>query len=141
MLMIAAITILSINGFAQENSKKEINTPHENSAITMYSCPMHKNVVNEKPGKCNECGMELKIKENTKQVFACSMKCEGNKTYSKLGKCPECGMNLKMKEAATATYACPMKCEADKTYSKPGKCPECGMNLKESKKTDDGHHH
>jgi len=30
----------------------------------------------------------------TKTVYQCSMKCEGDKTYDAPGKCPVCGMNL-----------------------------------------------
>ena len=28
------------------------------------------------------------------KVYACPMKCEGDKTYDKAGKCPKCGMEL-----------------------------------------------
>jgi Cu2+-exporting ATPase len=83
-----------------------------------------------------------KMKTEQTVVYACPMKCEGNKTYDKPGKCPKCGMNLKLVQAVA--YACPMKCEGDKTYDKPGKCPKCGMNLKEkTDKKDDhsGHNH
>ena len=61
----------------------------------MYSCPMHSDISSEKPGKCSKCGMDLK--EIPAVVYACPMKCEGDKTYEKPGTCPKCGMNLKEK--------------------------------------------
>ncbi len=80
------------------------------------------------------CGMNLKEKEKTSVVYACPMKCEGEKTYDKPGKCPTCGMNLKekkepMKMDAVKMYSCPM--HSDVTSDKAGKCTKCGMDLKE----------
>ena len=65
-----------------------------------YVCPMHADVTSDKPGKCSKCGMDLKAKEKIAAVYACPMKCEGDKTYDKAGTCPKCGMNLKEKKAA-----------------------------------------
>lgn len=90
-------------------------------------------------------------------LYACPMKCEGDKTYNKPGNCPVCGMHLKPVEEATGKtgqdhhqakqqvshvehvhtqtgsgqgkYYCPMRCEGHKTYDKPGDCPVCGMHL------------
>lgn len=33
-------------------------------------------------------------------VYACPMKCEGDKTYSKAGQCPKCGMDLELVESS-----------------------------------------
>lgn len=102
--------------------------------MKMYSCPMHPDVTSDKPGQCSKCGMDMKEKENSKVVYSCPMKCEGEKTYDKPGKCPTCGMNLKEKKeamnmGAMKMYACPMHAEV--TSDKPGKCTKCGMELKE----------
>lgn len=76
---------------------------------------------------------KTKTKSKTSQassaVYACPMKCEGDKTYAKAGDCPVCGMHLKAVQKTTA-YQCPMKCEGDKTYAKDGTCPVCNMKLK-----------
>ena len=64
----------------------------------VYTCPMHADVTSDKPGKCSKCGMDLKEKQNVAVVYACPMKCEGDKTYNKAGRCPVCGMNLKEKK-------------------------------------------
>lgn len=91
-----------------------------------------------------------KEEDKPKDVYACTMKCEGNKTYDKPGSCPVCGMDLvkvtnHQTHGDTATvmmgqmkkmgkqYYCTMKCEGEKTYDKPGPCPVCGMDLVEKK--------
>lgn len=91
--------------------------------------------------------------EKAEEAYACSMKCEGDKTYSKPGECPKCGMTLTKVEAKAPAkeYYCTMKCEGDKTYAEKGDCPKCGMKLvekkadskKKAKKHDDhsGHKH
>ncbi len=33
--------------------------PKEGDVKTMYQCPMHPHVIQDKPGKCSICGMEL----------------------------------------------------------------------------------
>jgi Cu(I)/Ag(I) efflux system membrane fusion protein len=40
----------------------------------------------------------VKKVEETAGQYACSMKCEGDKTYPNPGKCPVCGMALKKVE-------------------------------------------
>ena len=62
VLMIAALTISSISVFAQEKAGKKDTTQH----TVLYACPMHPNVTSDKPGKCPECGMDLKEKKADK---------------------------------------------------------------------------
>ena len=38
--------------------------------------------------------MNLKEKMKASVVYACPMKCEGDKTYDKAGSCSKCGMDL-----------------------------------------------
>jgi hypothetical protein len=45
-------------------------------------------------GKGDEGAVEQKV-EQPAQEYACSMKCEGEKTYPSPGDCPVCGMSLK----------------------------------------------
>lgn len=47
--------------------------------------------------KGEEAAVEKKVEETVEQ-YACSMKCEGDKTYSNAGNCPICGMALKKVE-------------------------------------------
>ncbi len=60
-------------------------------ALTVMSCKDNKKEVSQ-DSETNQ--VETKHSE-TAMVYACPMKCEGDKTYDKEGKCPKCGMNLK----------------------------------------------
>ena len=98
MLMMAVLTILSFTPFAQDTTGLKTNSYKEKTGKVIYSCPMHADVTSDKPGKCSKCGINLIEKEIKASVYACPMKCEGDKTYDKPGKCPVCGMNLKEKK-------------------------------------------
>ncbi len=70
---------------------------------TVYTCSMHPEVIQDKPGKCPKCGMNLIAREVKKDVYTCSMHPEV--VQGKPGKCPKCGMNLvkKVPEKKTGT--------------------------------------
>ena len=89
-------------------------------------------------------------KAEAKTAYACSMKCEGDKTYDEAGSCPKCGMNLTAQKADSKkmakAYTCSMHPEV--SSEKGGSCPKCGMalvekkmDMKMDKKKDDGHGH
>lgn len=147
MLMMAALTILTVSVFAQDSTMHKMKTHKQKVEKVRYSCPMHQGKTSKKPGKCNQCGMDMKKNEKAILVYSCPMKCEGDKTYDKPGKCTKCNMDLtaspkeKMKMEVVKAYSCPMKCEGDKTYTKVGKCPKCGMDLKEKKEDHSNHQH
>lgn len=133
----AILTILSVSAYAQDSTSNNLKIKKHKTEKLKYVCPMHPDIMRKKPGHCSKCGMDLvkagnkQMTEETKKIYFCPMKCEGDKTYDKPGKCPICGMALKEKEIQKTVYYCPMKCEGDKTYDKPGKCPVCGMSLRE----------
>jgi hypothetical protein len=66
--------------------------------IQKYTCPMHPEVITNKPGKCPKCGMALvkmeakKTMEMKSDVYTCPM--HSDVKSDKPGKCPKCGMNL-----------------------------------------------
>jgi len=70
------------------------------------------------------------VKVEKKEMYACPMKCEGEKKYEKEGTCPKCKMDLKKMEMQKM-YTCSM--HPDVISDKPGKCPKCGMKLMEKK--------
>ncbi len=137
----AALTILSVAGFAQDTTKHKMAKQHVNKMG--YSCTMHPEVTSDKPGKCSKCGADLvlskkeQMKMEVMKIYSCSMHPEV--TSDKAGKCSKCGMDLvlskkeKMKMEVMKMYSCPM--HADVTSAKPGKCPKCGMDLTEAKTT------
>lgn len=61
---------------------------------TVYTCPMHPEVVSGVPGKCAKCGgMELEPRTvDWKTVYICPMHPEV--VSGEPGKCPKCGMDL-----------------------------------------------
>jgi hypothetical protein len=50
---------------AQETTTKKNNT--EQQAAKKYTCPMHPEVVTDKPAKCPKCGMALVEKKDIKK--------------------------------------------------------------------------
>ena len=93
MLMVAALTILSVTVFAQDSTNHTKKAHKQQSEKMKYSCPMHPEVTSDKPGKCSKCGMDLvKSKKETTKIYTCPMHPEV--TSDKPGKCPKCGMDL-----------------------------------------------
>lgn len=86
---------LSVN-----NSNALINPQEKKETVvkTVYTCPMHSEIVQEKAGKCPKCGMDLKARQVRSDVYNCPMHPEV--AQSKKGKCPKCGMALALKEPA-----------------------------------------
>ncbi|MFV1981981.1 MAG: heavy metal-binding domain-containing protein, partial [Thiohalomonadales bacterium] len=121
---------------------------------TEYTCPMHPEVVQNQPGSCPECGMNLEPREKsgnsnhehhhmeheTQLEYTCPMHPEV--VQSEPGSCPKCGMNLESRDVVQVEsnhkhhqmdhetqreYTCPMHPEV--VENEPGSCPKCGMNL------------
>jgi Ni,Fe-hydrogenase III large subunit len=96
----------------------------EDAAPTQYTCPMHPEVVQDGPGSCPKCGMDL-VPRNGQEKTESTHSCCQNKE----------------REAPTQ-YTCPMHPEV--VQDGPGSCPKCGMHLvpkEEKSEHDHGHHH
>lgn len=48
-------------------------TPHKENEISVYYCPMHPDVMSDKPGECSKCGMKLTGKGDKKNVVASTL--------------------------------------------------------------------
>jgi Cu(I)/Ag(I) efflux system membrane fusion protein len=77
-----------------EDSSKSVSP---SGMVTIYTCPMHPEVISDTPGNCPICEMklvkkEIKKKDLDKLVYTCPMHPEIRS--DKPGKCPICGMNL-----------------------------------------------
>jgi hypothetical protein len=57
IILAIAILLAGTATFAQTKQNSKHKTHH--SAAKKYTCPMHTEVVRNKPGKCPKCGMAL----------------------------------------------------------------------------------
>lgn len=141
IMLMAAITLFSVTLFAQDTTSHKMKK--EKSKKAVYSCPMHPNMVMNKPGQCPLCGarMGLSLKEQAKMETMGRYTCpqHADVVSDKPGKCPKCQSELglsakeKMKQETMKTYTCSM--HPDVVSHQPGKCSKCGMDLTEVKTT------
>lgn len=102
IILLVAVTG-SLASFSQTDSKPKAKHHKHHGAMQQYSCPMHPEVVSNKPGKCSKCGMALQAGSKKEQ----------------------------MKMEVMKTYTCPM--HPGEVSDKPGKCSKCGMAMAEVK--------
>lgn len=102
MLLMAALTILSVSFFAQDTAKQKMKNVTQKKEKATYCCPMYPDVTGNKPGTCSKCGMNLtrskkeQMKMEVVKTYACPM--HPDVTGNKPGKCSTCGMDLKEKK-------------------------------------------
>ena len=76
--------------------KPEENTTEEESAASLYTCPMHPEIQQTGPGACPKCGMALEPAgipvAASKTEYTCPMHPEIVRDHP--GSCPKCGMAL-----------------------------------------------
>ncbi len=101
--LIIALSVLAV-GCKGKTQKKNSET-HENMAKTVYTCPMHPEIMQNEPGSCPNCGMDLVEKTSeidhsnmhmNDTIYTCSMHPEVEKHEA--GDCPKCGMKLIVKK-------------------------------------------
>lgn len=70
-----------------------------------YTCPMHPEIIEDKPGDCPKCGMALEPMglpaSASKTIYMCPMHPEIEQDDP--GDCPKCGMALEPKEVSSGT--------------------------------------
>jgi transcription initiation factor IIE alpha subunit len=86
--------------FAQTSKPKTTSSKSDTTAQYVYTCPMHPEIITDKPGKCPKCGMTL-VKKKTDKIYTCTMHPEV--ISDKPGNCPKCGMKLVEKKPAPST--------------------------------------
>lgn len=88
-----------------------------------WSCPMHPEVVDNEPGKCPLCGMQL---ERVRLALVWTCPVHNEQTFQKLGRCPKCGRDL-IRVTKAVSFTCPVHTSV--TSIEPGKCPKCRRTL------------
>ena len=109
-----------------------------------FTCPMHPEIIQDKPGNCPECGMNLvQVKDDGDRSAS-----HEQATHSEQA-APHTGHNVEPPETEKADlnkdahsferYTCPMHPQI--VQDAPGKCPLCGMTLVSLSKPKDGETH
>ena len=122
----------------------------DNQQSNIYTCPMHPEVVQDKPGNCPKCGMNLvpvkaeADKSTSHQQDADSKPSSGHSAHRmSTGNSKEHAEieNADLNKAAQSfqRYTCPMHPQI--VQDAPGKCPLCGMTLVPLAKSKEGSSH
>jgi Cu(I)/Ag(I) efflux system membrane fusion protein len=57
IILLFVMSTIAMGAFAQTGKSKPPKT--DSTAKKVYTCPMHPEVISDKPGKCPKCGMDL----------------------------------------------------------------------------------
>jgi hypothetical protein len=68
LILFLAICMASAGAFTQTVKHKASKT--DSTAKKVYTCPMHPEVISDKPGKCPKCGMDLVEKKKNRHYGA-----------------------------------------------------------------------
>lgn len=134
--LIVYILLMGLFGFASAHNRHNIPI-QQNPQPVVYTCPMHPEIQNSKPGNCPKCGMKLVIQKK-KSIAAKKVVPSKKTTPAKKEGMGDMKMSQQKKATGETTqavsYTCTMHPEIH--ASEPGNCPKCGMKLvKETPKT------
>ena len=117
--------LLSLNTCSGENAaQKSEQTAQEQK---LYTCSMHPNVVQDEPGDCPICGMDLVPMKNTQQASA---------QESHEGHEHQTSQQSGQQEDGEQLWTCSM--HPNVVQDEPGDCPICGMDLVPMKRSGGG---
>ncbi len=97
IIILVIVLASGFGGFAQKSKNNQLLRKMQVVQNT-YTCPMHPDVVSDKPGKCPKCGMNLNLskKEQMKmevmKIYTCPM--HSDVVSNTPGDCSKCGMKL-----------------------------------------------
>ncbi len=94
--------------------------------MSIYTCPMHPEIQQDKPGKCPKCGMNLVLQSEADEASGEHACCHGEDGHQQ--KSSDTGEYDGVPPGYDGTvYTCPMHPQVRQT--KMGSCPICGMGL------------
>ncbi len=117
---------------AKHEHHKSAKTIEETTETTgKYTCPMHPEIIQDEPGSCPKCGMNLVPMDeaaNAEETHDCC-KSETETAAKHEHKVHDHKSHEHHHDNAETTgkYTCPMHPEI--IQDEPGSCPKCGMNL------------
>ena len=81
--IVALFGLRSVSAAQEHNHQKpeQQKTKQQDQSKDVYTCPMHPNVVSDKPGNCPQCGMKLEKKESVSDQKEKMAKMMGKPTY------------------------------------------------------------
>ncbi len=97
IIILVIVLASGFGSFAQKSKNNQLPNKMQVAQNT-YTCPMHPDVVSDKPGKCPKCGMNLNLskKEQMKmeamKIYTCPM--HSDVVSNTPGECSKCGMKL-----------------------------------------------
>ena len=75
-----AILLVTVSfASAQSTKNTQPKSKTDTTAKAVYTCPMHPEVISDKPGKCPKCGMDLVKKKTAKDGSMNGMKMDSTK--------------------------------------------------------------
>ncbi len=63
LVLVALGLMIVVSGCGNKPAAKVDNAPAAGAQVVQYTCPMHPEVISDKPGKCPKCGMDLVVKK------------------------------------------------------------------------------
>lgn len=67
-LLLPLLAVLLLFSCKEKTEATTTATSHQHSEQTKYTCPMHPQIVQDKPGKCPICGMDLVPMSNSNEI-------------------------------------------------------------------------